>query len=193
MTLNEFYTRYVVERDPTKPFIILYIFTCTIHCISMCSYVPGTQQSELSLRIQGHTTFVFKPSFVSEAPMVQGFKVVFLVHWPGWIGGLATLLRSSYQVINESLRHTEGVSKHSHWPLTTANLLLLQEITSARCRLCGCAPLFMEYERDWLDSAVTPYCHPITHPLDPVTLKAALQCTKICITLIVPYLTVEIF
>ncbi len=122
-----------------------------------------------------YTTLVLKPSFVSEAPMVQDFKVVFLVHWPSWIGGLATLWCSSYQVINESLRHTEGVSKHSHWPLTTANLLLSQEITSARCQMCGCALLFMKYERDCLNSAVTPYCRPITLSLDPVTLKAALK------------------
>lgn len=95
--------------------------------------------------------------------------VVFFVQWPSWMEGLATQLCSSYQVINESLRHTGAVSKHSHWLLTTANLLLLQEITSARCRMCGCAPLFMEYnEADWLDSAVTPNCHPIIHPLDPV-------------------------
>lgn len=100
------------------------------------------------------------------ASVIQDFKVVFLVHWPSWIGGQATQLHSSYQAINESLRHTGGVSKHSHWLLTTANLLLLQEITSARCRMFMCASLFMEYERDWLDRAVTPNCHPITHPLD---------------------------
>lgn len=96
-------------------------------------------------------------------------KVVFLVHWPRWIEGLAAQPCSCYQVINESLRHTGAVSKHSHWLLTTANLPLLQKITSARCRMCGCAPLFMEYnEGDWLDSAVTPNCRPITHPLDPI-------------------------
>lgn len=121
------------------------------------------------LRSQWCSISVFESGFLSEAPVIQDFKVVFLVHWPGWIGGQETLLCSSYQVINESLRHTEGVSKHSHWLLTTANLLLLQEITSARCRMCGCAPLFMEHnEGDWLDSAVTPNCHPITHPLEPI-------------------------
>lgn len=114
------------------------------------------------------------PAPVREALIVFNFKVVLLLHWPSWIGGLETEPHSSYQVINESLRHTGGVSKHSHWLPTTANLPLLREITLARCRLCGCAPLFMEYEKDWLHSAATPNFHPITLPLDPFC------CTESC-------------
>lgn len=152
--------------------IILYILVLfSAHKFTIIVLVSNLASAQ---GIRDILSLCLNPAFVREALIVFIFKVVLLLHWPSWIGGLETEPHSSYQVINESLRHTGGVSKHSHWLPTTANLPLLREITLARCRLCGCAPLFMEYEKDWLHSAATPNFHPITLPLDPFC------CTESC-------------
>lgn len=83
-----------------------------------------------------HRCAALKPASMVTASCsrLQGCTFAALAELNGRPSNWAT---HGYQIINESLRHTGGVSKHGLWVLTTANLLLLQEITSARCRMWG--------------------------------------------------------